>query len=265
MILRLAAVGVGAVLLAGCATESRPLAFSELSHVHNVATSGEEILLASHHGLHVWEGGGWVLRGDDFDVMALTEHDGVLYASGHPGASQKLPDPLGLLVSSDAGATWQEQSLLGEVDFHLLSVSDAAIFGVAANYGAVIRSLDGGQTWTPVEVPSITDLSVNPRSGGEILIASEGNLLLSRDYGATFQTVEGPSGVQKVTWSHDAVVVSTGSTLFHRSTETSPFVALPHTFTNVSHFAVAGETIVVIDANGVSLSTNGGQTFTQLG
>lgn len=260
-----ALAGVAVMLLAGCASEQSSLAFSELSHVHNVITHDDEIILATHYGPHVWTGSGWELRGDDFDVMALSAGDGLLFASGHPGASQNLPDPLGLLVSSDGGETWEPRSLLGEVDFHLLSVSGSTIVGVAANYGVVVRSDDSGANWDTVQVPSITDLSVNPASGSEMMIASEGNLLVSRDSGATFQPIEGPSGVTKIEWSRDSVLVATATTVFLRSSDSAPFTALPHTFDQVSHIAIGGQKIVVVDAGGVSVSDNGGQTFSRLG
>jgi hypothetical protein len=86
---------ITALLLAGCATGSNDgVTLDELEHVHSVATDGEEFFLASHHGLYVWSGDSWQLRGEEFDIMGLAIDDGVFYASGHPGPSQDLPDPL---------------------------------------------------------------------------------------------------------------------------------------------------------------------------
>lgn len=265
MIMKSGGLALGVLVIAGCASAEPPvLSFSEISHVHSVVSDGDDIILATHYGLHVWDGTGWAPRGESFDVMALVSYDGLLYASGHPGASQNLPDPLGLKVSADGGETWEHRSLLGEVDFHLLSVAAETIVGVAANYGEVVRSTDGGISWSTVNVPSLTDMSVSPHSSEELMVASEGSLLLSTDGGATFQPVEAPPGVQLITWTDDLVVVSIGSSLFYRANSAAGFVALPHEFRAISHLAVKGNKILVVDADGVSVSNDAGETFLAL-
>lgn len=261
MMLKFAPLSLAALLLTGCSGAPQALSFSEISHVHSVVINGDDIILATHYGLYVWNGTGWTPRGDNFDVMALAEYGGALFASGHPGPSQNLPDPLGLKVSTNGGETWGKRSLLGEVDFHLLSVAGDTIVGVAANYGEVVRSTDGGTRWAMVNVPSLTDLSVSPLSPGDLMVASEGTLLLSTDSGETFQAIDSPAGVQLVEWAGSQVLVSTGPTLFLRENDTDDFVALTHRFNGVSHITMTGAKIVVVDADGVNVSTDGGLTF----
>jgi len=181
--------------LTGCSASSDGVDFAQLEHVHSVATDGEEFFLASHHGLYAWSGGSWHLRGEEFDVMGLAFDNGVFYASGHPGPTQDLPNPLGLLVSSDRGETWAPDSLTGEVDFHLLEVRGNRMVGVAANYGMVVASVDGGDTWSPLEIPNLTSLALNPSQSDEILMTSDGLLMLSTDAGRTFSATETPPSV----------------------------------------------------------------------
>ena len=260
-------VGFGAILalaLAGCSASSDGVDFAQLEHVHGVATDGEQFFLASHHGLYEFSDGSWHLRGEEFDVMGLAFDDGVFYASGHPGPTQELPDPLGILVSSDNGKTWIPDSLTGEVDFHLLEVAGNTMVGVAANLGMVLASDDRGNTWSSLEVPNLTGLSLNPATAGQILLASAGLLMLSTDAGLTFSPTEAPPGVFLVEWSTSNIFLATGSTLYRSSAIGSPFVALSQEFTNVSHMAALSDTVIVLDDQGVHVSDDGGDTFTLL-
>ena len=256
---------IAALLLAGCTTGSNDgVTLDELEHVHSVATDGEEFFLASHHGLYVWSGDSWQLRGEEFDIMGLAIDDGVFYASGHPGPSQDLPDPLGILVSTDDGETWEPSVLTGEVDFHLLEVAGTTVVGVAANYGMVVASADLGQTWTSLEVPPLTSLALNPLSGNEILLASDGALVLSKDDGVTFSPVTAPPGISLIEWSDSRVYLSKGSAIFAGSTPAGPYVALPQEFTNILGIAAHEEVVMVLDDQGVHISRDSGASFALL-
>ena len=256
---------ITALLLAGCTTGNNDgVTLDELEHVHSVATDGEEFFLASHHGLYVWSGNSWQLRGEEFDIMGLAIDDGVFYASGHPGPSQDLPDPLGILVSKDAGETWEPSVLTGEVDFHLLEVAGTTVVGVAANYGMVVASADLGQTWTSLEVPPLTSLALNPLNGNEILLASDGALFLSEDDGVTFFPATAPPGLSLIEWSDSRIYLSDGSTIFAGSTPEGPHVALLQEFTNILGIAAHGEAIMVLDDQGVHFSRDSGASFTLL-
>ncbi|WP_348245882.1 WD40/YVTN/BNR-like repeat-containing protein, partial [Salmonella enterica] len=68
--------------------------------------------------------------------------------SGHPELRDDLPPLLGLISSSDAGRTWEPVSLLGEADFHALDADGARVVGYDASGGRLMRSDDGGRTWT---------------------------------------------------------------------------------------------------------------------
>jgi hypothetical protein len=260
-------IGVSAVLallLSGCSPSTDGVSLGELEHVHSVATNGEAFFLASHHGLHVWSGESWQLRGEEFDIMGLAIDDGVFYASGHPGPTQDLPNPLGILVSQDAGETWEPDVLTGEVDFHLLETAANTMLGVAANYGLVVASPDRGETWTSLEAPPLTSLSLNPANGDEILLASDGLLLMSVDAGATFTPTAAPPGVFLIDWSDSNVYLATDSTIYRSSTPSGPYVALSQEFTNVLAIAAHDRAVIVLDDQGVHVSQDNGESFTLL-
>lgn len=261
------ALGLGiavALVSSGCSANTSASSLDQLEHVHSVATDGEQVFLASHHGLYTWTEESWRLVGEEFDVMGLTIDDGVFYASGHPGPTQDLPNPLGILVSSDAGKTWTPESLTVEVDFHLLEAVGASRVGVAANYGAVVGSVDGGMTWSTLDIPSLTSMSLNPANGAEMLLVSEGLLYLSTDAGSTFQQTNAPLGIFTVEWSDTSIFVASDSALFQSSSAAGPFTALSEAFTNVSDMAAHGTKIIVMDDQGIHVSDNGGESFALL-
>lgn len=251
-----------ALLLSGCAMEGdKGVSLGDLQHIHSVATDGEDFFLASHHGLYLWAGGSWQLRGDKFDVMALAIDDGVFYASGHPGPTQEFPDPLGILVSTDEGQTWTPQVLTGEVDFHLLEAVGPSFVGVAANYGATVASRDAGQTWSTLNPPPLTSLAVNPVDSNEILVASEGLLHLSTDLGATFTPLPSSEGVLFVEWTQSRVFLATGSTLYEGPGTGGPFSPLDNTFSSISAIGAYASAVIVLDEQGVHVSRDGGKSF----
>jgi hypothetical protein len=80
------------------------------------------LLLATHQGLFRQAAGELHQSGPVIDLMSFSiAPDGTYYASGHPGAGTDLPEPTGLLTSTDSGHSWQVLSRGGESDFHALA------------------------------------------------------------------------------------------------------------------------------------------------
>ena len=234
---------------------------ADLSHIHSVATDGQSIYVASHHGLYVLKDNEWKLRGEDFDIMGLAFTDGVFYASGHPGPLQNLPDPVGVLVSKDLGRTWDSLSLTGEVDFHLLEAAKGNFIGAAANLGAILKSTDGGINWANVPVPQFIDMTLNPEAENEILLATKDGLKLSKDFAKTFEKVGSVSNSTKVEWSQDYVYVSNSKNLFRGSDPTSKFEKIDYKFKGISDINSEKNVVVVMDEEGVHASFDSGESF----
>jgi hypothetical protein len=92
------------------------------------------------------------------DFMGLAGSAEVLVASGHPGAGSALPDPLGLIRSTDAGLTWETVSLTGEIDFHALAMEGDKVAG-SATAGQILYSEDGGASWAAIAEGEATSLA----------------------------------------------------------------------------------------------------------
>lgn len=259
-----AAIGTGLfglALLSGCAAGNSGLSLADLEHVHSVATDGEEFFLASHHGLYALSEDSWTLRGDEMDLMGFSISDGIFYGSGHPGPRQSLPNPLGILVSEDGGRSWVPDALTGEVDFHLLEVSGDTMVGVAANYGIVITSIDGGKSWSSIEVPALTSLVLNPANGNELLLASDGVLLKSSEAGKPFEPVATPASANLLEWSDGGVYYATSTKIYFSPVPEGPFAALSKEFNKITALAASSKAVIVMDGNGVHVSRDNGITF----
>ena len=132
-----------------------------LDHVHAAVYVNGRLLVGTHTGVaEVDPATGAVPRRgasqDDFMGLAGTAER--LVASGHPGAGSTLPDPLGLIRSTDAGMTWQTVSLTGEIDFHALAMDGDRIAG-SATAGELLFSEDGGASWTSIAAGEATSLA----------------------------------------------------------------------------------------------------------
>ncbi len=142
-----------------------------LGHVHGAVVDGDDLVVGTHDGVHriaIATGESQRVGTSQDDFMGFTgQVTGTLVASGHPGPGSDRPNPLGLLASDDGGATWQERSLLGEVDFHGLAVDGDEVVGWDTR-GPVQWSSDGGRTWT--QGPMLTPTSL-AWFGGSVWLA----------------------------------------------------------------------------------------------
>jgi photosystem II stability/assembly factor-like uncharacterized protein len=172
------------------------------AHVHGVAfaPTDDVLLLATHDGLfEVGDGGELTPVGPVIDLMGFAVAGADRYlASGHPGPHVDLPQPVGLIESTDGGRTWAALSRAGESDFHALTVSDS---GVVLGWDReLLRSRDG-RTWEPLTIPAEPHTLAATPDGGTVLATTQQGLLRSTDAGSSWATVDGAPLLQVVTWA----------------------------------------------------------------
>lgn len=158
------------------------------------------LFIAAHNGLYrlAPDGERAVRVGDSFqDTTAFTVAGPDRFlGSGHPDLRDDLPPLLGLIESTDGGASWKPISLLGEADFHLLRSAGDRVYGYDASGGSLLLSVDRGRTWSTRTVPGpIGDLVVAPGDSRRLLASVAGSLLESRDGGETWSRVGEVSGL----------------------------------------------------------------------
>lgn len=242
-----ALLGVSGVLfLSACTSDDSVSSLSELSHIHNLVVEGDQVFIGSHEGLFTEaEQGKFSRVGNKFDVMALASVDGVLLASGHPGEGFELPEPLGLISSTDLGTTWSTTSLTGDVDFHLLEASGATVIGVAANYDLLIKSSDSGLNWVTLDVPGFTDLGIDPNDENSVWLLTPEGLQRSRDGGSSFTLRTTSVQPEHMDWSETALYAATTDAVWVWDSSDEDWAVLKSGLANISALA-AGEDFIAV-------------------
>jgi photosystem II stability/assembly factor-like uncharacterized protein len=105
-----------------------------------------------------------------------------------------LCDRDSVLVSADAGATWQTRSLTSEAKARAIAVLNPSRAFVAGDEGLLMATADGGQTWSRVPLPVRENLRAIHFVGESGWLAGwNGIILHSGDGGKTWERQ--PSGV----------------------------------------------------------------------
>lgn len=208
-----AASAVTALILAACGDDDQAdqaardgtasADVEQFMHIHGLAVApwaSDEVWVSTHQGLlQIDAEGAWSYASDDlhdfmgFDVNP-SETD-VVYTSGHPDPEGDLENPLGFMVSEDAGRTWEERSLHGEVDFHALTVHGAdgnVIYGFDATGHRLLSSDDGGHEWEERTLPhpeGVVALAAHPTDAASVLASTPEGLVRSTDSGDTWEEV----------------------------------------------------------------------------
>ncbi|QHE74278.1 hypothetical protein GFS60_07974 (plasmid) [Rhodococcus sp. WAY2] len=162
----------------------------EINHLHGLHINADGTVLAgTHTGLFADEPSGSTSRvgNTDDDLMGMTGVPGTntVLSSGHPGRSSDAPNPLGLMVSTDGGQNWTTKSLIGEVDFHVLTSNGGIIVGFDGTTGLLV-STDSGTSWTAGA--SLPTASLAITDAGVWAVTTNG-LQLSTDAARTFSVV----------------------------------------------------------------------------
>ena len=277
-----------AVLAAGCSGNdgggsAQPAATDDpgVSHIHGLGIRpGEDMVYAAtHFGLFALSADGEATRIADRyqDTMAFTVDGRERFlASGHPDQQDEelrkegKPPHLGLVESRDEGSTWDPISLLGEADFHALSVVGDAIYGYDATGDQLRVSEDGGNTWdTRSTGIGMRGVAADPAGGGTVVGVMPAGLELSSDGGRSFSALPGSPAAALVSWpSPGELWAVEGSGAVHRSAGPGgPWTAVGSAPGNPEAFvATSGLLAVAVtgpdDRTAVLVSRDGAATWT---
>lgn len=200
------------VRVAGRDDSSEPGAVADVpgvEHVHGLGINPADgsIIVATHYGsFRIPADGDDATRiGGSFqDTMGFTvagpDH---FLGSGHPdvaGMQQGQPGRLGLIESTDAGATWTAVSLSGEVDFHGLAFAHDQAYGWDSGTRRFMVS-SNRRDWDTRSTLDLFGFAVDPDDAEHIIGAGPDGLSESSDGGRTWVGTEGP---RLVTLSWDA-------------------------------------------------------------
>ena len=189
-----------------------------LFHVHGLAFSpdGRSILVPSHTGLAVFRDGSWSeVNGPIHDFAGFSLAENAMYASGHPPEGSALPNPLGLVKSTDGGESWQPVALGGEADFHWIAAGYRSkalyVLSTQPNSAMSVPGLhmtrDEARTWRRAAARGlegeIFGIAAHPQQAGTVAVATARGLYLSRDGGDSFRRLNGSQAVTAVAFDLD--------------------------------------------------------------
>lgn len=205
-----------ALLLTACSGTSggqtpagAPASGAKLEHVHGVGVDPADgtVYVATHDGLFRSTGGRLVRTSDSGrDLMGFTiTGSGAFLSSGHPGPDEDAANPLGVVKSRDAGATWTTLGLAGEVDFHALEVTGTTVYGYDATNGVLRASADGGRNWDTRAQLAALDIAADPADPTRVLASVQGGVGVSRDSGQSFAAPTGPQ-LSYLSWAPNGTV-----------------------------------------------------------
>lgn len=165
------------------------------AHVHglSVDTAGK-VMLATHEGLFDVTADPAVKVGPTIDLMgfAAAKDPDTFYASGHPGQGSTLPNPVGLIRSTDSGTTWEEVSRQGESDFHTLTATKSGIIA----FDGTLRTSTDGAAWETVAAGFAPAVLAGHPESNTVLATTEAGIQRSTDGGRTWTLQEGVPVVQ---------------------------------------------------------------------
>jgi hypothetical protein len=176
-----------------------------LTHIHGLGINAADgnLYVAGHDGLYQLPATGGTARlvgTGRQDTMGFTIAGPNLFlASGHPAPGRGGPPHLGLIESSDGGATWTTLSLPGQADFHALRFRHGTVYGYNSVQSQLLASTDK-KTWQTRATMALRDFDVSPTDANTLLATTETGLQRSTDGGTTWAPTGSPPPLLLLAW-----------------------------------------------------------------
>jgi hypothetical protein len=181
---------------------------ADLSHIHGIGVNPADgrVYVGTHRGVfQVLEQQPPVLVSDQVqDFMGFTvAGPNHFLASGHPGHGSSAS--VGLIESTDAGATWTSRSMEGQADFHSLQARHGFVYGYDYATGEFMATADL-ESWDRRSHVGLGDFAVSPADQEVIVGVTDRGVIRSQDGGRSFTAPAGPV-LLLVSWADDGALV----------------------------------------------------------
>lgn len=274
----LAILAVGLLILSACTSGVTV----KLDHVHGLGFSpdGSQVLIAAHDGIKVYQDGKWAIPDQPKnDYMGFVATDDGFYSSGHPGPGVKLPEPLGLVKSTDGGKTLKLLGLQGQYDFHVMGAGYKShavyVFNQVASPqlpAGLQFSLDDGKSWKKAGAKGLSgapiQIAVHPTDVKIVAVGTEHGLFLSMDQGESFAKLWERSPVPAVTFAGERLLFGfQGLAVYELATKQLQELKAPVLAAKdaIGYVAVQGDRVALATyGNEVYLSSDGGKGWKQI-
>ncbi|WP_421385017.1 F510_1955 family glycosylhydrolase [Bacillus salacetis] len=198
-----------ALILTACSSDEEDYAFvkaerEKIDHIHGAGypNNEDDLFVATHEGLMKFEDGKWLeSNSNKHDYMGFQSFQNGFYSSGHPEEGSDLKNPLGLVKSTDEGASLEKLAFYGEIDFHYMAAGyeSGVIYAINEQPNSQLErgfyvTEDEGETWKKMSMSgfrseSIGNIAVHPSDKKIVAIAGKDGVFLSRDQGENFTPV----------------------------------------------------------------------------
>lgn len=250
--------------------ESTDDASVAMAHIHGlgVEPSDDSLLIATHDGLLRSANGSTSaervgeVADDLMGFSVVGERDYV--SSGHPAPAAGGPANLGLRRSTDGGISWEQVSLDGEADFHVLRGRGDSVVGMQGHEQGLFASANRGENWIQRSLPEpAADLAIDPDDPDRVVASTASGVYVSNDLGAGWKlATESPLGL--LAWNDDGrlFLIDESGDVWWTKQPSRKFVRAgtlgeaPVAFT-----AADGSIFAALEAGTVKVSTDGGATW----
>ncbi|MBD7982997.1 sialidase [Sporosarcina sp. Sa2YVA2] len=202
-------------LMVACSKESTSYSFeavknNKFEHIHGLGyiNGGPKIALSTHDGLYEYGNDQWKeANSEKHDYMGFQAVRKGFYSSGHPEEGSDLKNPLGLIMSTDRGGSFEKLAFYGEIDFHYLAAGYESNVIYVLNEtptnelsGGLHYTLDEGISWNTVPMNGfnsdfVSNLSAHPSKKEMLAIGSKDGIFLSNDSGENFELLNDSKAV----------------------------------------------------------------------
>ena len=239
---------------------------NSVSHIHHVKVIQNKVLVLTHEGLFelVSKNDMKLVGKEKIDVMGFTTLDMVLFASGHPAAGSKAPNPIGLVKSIDGGLSWKAVSLVGKVDFHFLEGARTDLYGADSQSGDLLHSANSGKTWRSLGANTFADIAVSPEMSGMAIALKNSELLLTESAFKTSSKIKSALKFTQIEWSKSGLYSLSGNSLY-KSTNIGKTWTKQSTFKGAPGILSASDQMMLVTVGSdIYTSKNEGKSFRKL-
>jgi len=235
----------------------------ELSHIHNIRVHQNKIFLGTHEGLYQYFSPTKVVKiePDSFDVMGLATNQSALFASGHPGINSKFAQPVGVLSSADNGVTWKQVSLKGEVDFHMLEVGKADMYGVNSGKGELMYSANLGKSWSNRGVNTYSDIAIDSSKAGLAFGLKNGQIYKSTDSFKSEKLIKSKLAFSAIELVGKRFYGSSGSNLYLSTNGAASWATLATFDKSIGVISTSESMLLVAAGDKILISRDLGKSF----
>ena len=247
-----------------------------IPHVHDVTFDPDGALLVGAHTgayrIDLSTDEASLIGATTFDAMGLTVQADTILASGHPDPANQdhtfTAPNIGLVRYTGTG--WEQVSLAGVTDFHMLAATPAApafLLGLPSDRAVLAASTDAGQTWTDLAPLTARDISIDTIQPDIVTATTPDGLMVSRGAGATFTAVANAPALLVITADPTAEegiigVDADGTIWAGATTPGAVWETAGHATGAASAIAVSPDgTVAIADEGGVRVTSDAGNTW----